>query len=80
MNQNKGHGLSYQSQTDIPSRDGFGAQSPFGLEFDTPFAGLSTFANVPYVHCLSGSEDTEHYDVAFLGAPFDTVSLTAFVG
>lgn len=39
------------------------------------FAGLMTFANLPYVHCLAADEqDVEKFDIAFLGAPFDTVS------
>lgn len=38
------------------------------------YAGLSTFANLPYVHCLAGEgEEVEPYDIAILGAPFDTV-------
>jgi hypothetical protein len=41
------------------------------------FAGLETFANLPYVHCL-GNEEVEGFDVAVLGAPFDTVSLCVF--
>ncbi|KAF2838785.1 Arginase/deacetylase [Patellaria atrata CBS 101060] len=44
------------------------------------FAGLTTFANVPYVHCLEKLEEgkrvdgteAEKFDIAFLGAPFDT--------
>ncbi|KAF9628922.1 Ureohydrolase [Lasiodiplodia theobromae] len=37
------------------------------------FAGLMTFANLPYVHCLAADEeDVEKFDIAFLGAPFDT--------
>ena len=36
------------------------------------YSGLSTFANVPYVHCLSEEKETEKYDIAVLGAPFDT--------
>lgn len=39
------------------------------------FFGLSTYAGVPYVHCLAGDdEEVEKYDIAILGAPFDTVS------
>jgi hypothetical protein len=39
------------------------------------FGGLSTYANLPYVHCLAAdSEDVEKFDIAILGAPFDTVS------
>jgi agmatinase len=40
------------------------------------FGGLSTYANLPYVHCLAAEgEDVEKFDIAILGAPFDTVSL-----
>lgn len=38
------------------------------------FAGLTTFANLPYVHCLASDEGAvDKYDIAILGAPFDTV-------
>lgn len=40
------------------------------------YNGLTTYANVPYVHCLANStrsgEEIEKYDIAVLGAPFDT--------
>lgn len=64
-----------------------GYQHPLGnnlgaLEYETDdissplFNGLSTYANLPYVHCLANStlsaEDVEKYDIAVLGAPFDT--------
>jgi hypothetical protein len=39
------------------------------------FAGLMTYANLPYVHCLAADrEEVERFDIAILGAPFDTVS------
>jgi hypothetical protein len=39
------------------------------------FAGLMTYANLPYVHCLAADrEEVEGFDIAILGAPFDTVS------
>jgi agmatinase len=39
------------------------------------FAGLTTYANLPYVHCLAPEgEGVEKFDIAILGAPFDTVS------
>lgn len=61
----------------------------------TKFAGLTTFANLPYVHCLAADDDEEEgeeedgkkkkkrkksvgvekFDIAILGAPFDTVSI-----
>lgn len=38
------------------------------------FEGLLTWGNLPYVHCLSEkAEDVEPFDIAILGAPFDTV-------
>ena len=40
---------------------------------DSEFFGLATFGNVPYVNCLK-AEDEGRYDIAILGAPFDTVS------
>ena len=42
----------------------------FGSEAD--FYGLLTYANVPYAKCLNSSNE-ESYDIAILGAPFDTV-------
>lgn len=38
------------------------------------YSGLTTYANLPYVHCLQNGGDVEKYDIAILGAPFDTVS------
>lgn len=39
----------------------------------SPYLGLTTFANLPYTHCLANSSDVEPFDIAILGAPFDTV-------
>ena len=39
------------------------------------FSGLMTFANLPYANCFTTSDvDPYEYDIAILGAPFDTVS------
>lgn len=38
------------------------------------YAGLSTYANLPWAHCLSEEKDIERYDIAILGAPFDTAT------
>lgn len=38
------------------------------------YAGLTTFANLPWRHCLSPEDHIEKYDIAFLGAPFDTAT------
>jgi len=41
------------------------------------FHGLTTYANLPYVHCLAPkAQDVESFDIAILGAPFDTVRRT----
>lgn len=37
------------------------------------FEGLTTFASLPYVHCLANNSGVEKYDIGILGAPFDTV-------
>lgn len=52
-------------------------QSPITQEKDVlleleRYAGLTTFANLPWVHCLSPDTEVGKYDIAFLGAPFDT--------
>ncbi|KAI2614876.1 arginase family protein [Hypoxylon sp. NC1633] len=37
------------------------------------FRGLTTYANLPYINCLSDEEaEGKKYDIAILGAPFDT--------
>lgn len=37
------------------------------------YSGLTTYANLPYVHCLAADgEVLETFDIAVLGAPFDT--------
>jgi agmatinase len=42
------------------------------------FAGLSTYANLPFVQCLAETDvevaGVEKYDIAILGAPFDTAA------
>lgn len=42
------------------------------------YGGLTTYANLPYAHCLAGEgEDVEAYDIAVMGAPFDTVGISS---
>ncbi|KAI9738662.1 MAG: hypothetical protein M1834_008167 [Cirrosporium novae-zelandiae] len=45
-----------------------------GIDITTgsAFHGLATFANLPYANCFDESRDVEKYDIAILGAPFDT--------
>lgn len=57
-----------QGQAQIPQLLGIGKVED---EY-TKYAGLQTFANLPWVHCLSAGDEVENYDIAFLGAPFDT--------
>lgn len=38
---------------------------------DSIFSGITTFAKLPWVQCL-GKHKNEPFDIAFLGAPFDT--------
>ncbi|KIW01646.1 agmatinase [Verruconis gallopava] len=61
-------------------------QVPFGALSNDPIsaftevppavAGLTTFANIPHVFCLAdaANEAVEKFDIAFLGAPFDTAT------
>lgn len=38
------------------------------------FSGLKTYANLPYLNCFSDEEaQGKAYDIAVMGAPFDTV-------
>ncbi|KZS86857.1 agmatinase [Sistotremastrum niveocremeum HHB9708] len=39
---------------------------------DSIFSGITTFARLPWVQCLSPKGSSEAFDIAFLGAPFDT--------
>ncbi|KAF2157055.1 Arginase/deacetylase [Myriangium duriaei CBS 260.36] len=41
-----------------------------GTQADSVFSGISTFGRINYHPCLSS--DQEKYDIAFIGAPFDT--------
>ncbi|OJI95947.1 hypothetical protein ASPVEDRAFT_210794 [Aspergillus versicolor CBS 583.65] len=41
-----------------------------GTQADSVFSGISTFGRLPYFPCLASEE--EKFDIAFLGAPFDT--------
>ncbi|KAL7945076.1 arginase family domain-containing protein [Trichoderma barbatum] len=36
------------------------------------FGGIGTYANVPYVNCFVDGDSSEDFDIAILGAPFDT--------
>lgn len=60
-------------------------QSPIGLTetvdivTGSQFSGLTTFAHLPYVNCFVDNQvENDTYDIAFLGAPFDTVGFPGF--
>lgn len=38
------------------------------------FSGLTTYAHLQYINCFVEKDGVEKYDIAILGAPFDTVS------
>jgi agmatinase len=47
---------------------GFGLDDT-SLDISQLLSGITTFANLPYVHCLANDgEDVEKYDIAILGA------------
>ena len=39
------------------------------------FSGLMTYARLPYTNCFADEGEVEKYDIAILGAPFDTVGI-----
>ncbi|PKY05103.1 agmatinase 1 [Aspergillus campestris IBT 28561] len=46
---------------------------PIDITTGSQFSGLTTFAHMPYVNCFVDAEaESTPYDIAFLGAPFDT--------
>lgn len=60
------------------SGDGAFQTSDDDVTIPGTFSGLMSFANLPYVSCLKGiqagaASDDEKFDIAILGAPFDTV-------
>jgi len=57
----------------VVPQDSTGGLGDYPLDPGGEFAGLSTYANLPYVHCTS-SGAVDGYDIAILGAPFDTAT------
>jgi hypothetical protein len=58
----------------VPQVQKFMSDDSIDVTTDSEFFGLTTFANLPYVNCLKPDESQGRYDIAILGAPFDTVS------
>lgn len=71
--------IVYARDISFPSLSGFSSdQAVMGIISpditQAKFGGLTTYANLPYVHCLAQEgEEIEKFDIAILGAPFDTV-------
>jgi hypothetical protein len=62
-------------QQPIFEQNGIDINGDIDISTGSAFAGLTTYANLPYVHCLAAKdEEVGKYDIAILGAPFDTVS------
>jgi agmatinase len=47
-------------------------EEPIDIISGSQYRGLTTFANLPYINCVADKD--AKYDIAILGAPFDTVS------
>lgn len=74
------HTTASARNLNVPFFSGYQSQQAIGTDGEidlgpTNFLGLTTYANLAYVHCLAPEdENVETYDIAILGAPFDTVS------
>ena len=70
------HGSGHVDQTPLSLSNPADDDEGISLETDA-MGGLTSFAHLPYVPCFSPmtDEEIESYDIAVLGAPFDTVGL-----
>lgn len=49
-------------------------EDPVDIVTGSQYNGLTTFAHIPYVNCFTDDDiESKSYDIAFMGAPFDTV-------
>lgn len=48
-----------------------------GTQADSVFSGIATFGRIPYRECF-GRDKHEKFDIAILGAPFDTATSYRF--
>src|SRR5947209_6861605 len=49
--------------------------SDYIVTADSIFSGITTFAKLPWVQCLGKDRDAK-FDIAFIGAPFVSLSYT----
>ena len=61
-----GHGISHLSCSEVEE---YGDGLTFA-QLQWPFAGIGSFAHLKHVKCLT--DPTELFDIAIVGAPFDT--------
>jgi hypothetical protein len=62
----------------LPGFGAFEAVEKADIITGSQYSGLTTFANLPHAKCFGEDEDLR-YDIAFLGAPFDTVGFDSSV-
>jgi agmatinase len=44
----------------------------YGPQFDLAYSGPLSFAHLPYSKCLDAINDSQLFDIAILGVPFDS--------
>ena len=62
--------LKSHNTFDVPTEGGTGGDGD--KTADAVYAGISTFAHLPYAKCWDDKDTT--FDIAFLGAPLDTAT------
>lgn len=62
--------LAVANVNDEPAEDPLIKELQDKWGFDYGFTGITTFAHLPHTRCLVNPD--EHYDIAIIGAPFDT--------
>lgn len=66
--------LANSPQAQLPLNQGFNGNADVDVAGADTVAGLSTFANLPFVDCFSDEAARgQKYDIAVFGAPHDTV-------
>ncbi|KAG8682187.1 hypothetical protein FRC09_016957, partial [Ceratobasidium sp. 395] len=61
------------SQTPLKSNEEFKTWAQkYGTQFDMAFSGPLAFAHLPYLKCLDAENESQLFDIAVLGMPFDS--------
>ncbi|KAG9119109.1 hypothetical protein FRC07_006038 [Ceratobasidium sp. 392] len=62
-----------QAQTPLKSDEEFKTWAQkYGTQFDMAFSGPLAFAHLPYLKCLDTENESQLFDIAILGMPFDS--------